>query len=51
MYFSFDDLKAGLNYLKRRASQSQEGPLAFVKSNLTTFMDCQDTLTGMYMAF
>ncbi len=46
LFFSFDDLKAGLSYLKRKSSQRNEGPLAFVKANLTTFMDCQDTLAG-----
>ena len=44
--FSFDDLKAGLAYLKRKRGTQHEGPLAFVKANLTTFMDCQDTLAG-----
>ena len=43
---SFDDLKAGLAYLKRKRGTQHEGPLAFVKANLTTFMDCQDTLAG-----
>ena len=32
--------------MKRRSSLRNEGPLAFVKANLTTFMDCQNTLAG-----
>jgi len=46
---SFEDLKAGLAYLKRNSSKRNEGPLAFVKANMTTFMDCQDTLTDMHL--
>ena len=49
--YSFDDLKAGLAYLKRKSSQRHEGPIAFVKANLTTFMDCQDTLAGLYIYY
>ena len=45
---SFDDLKAGLAYLKRKSSQRNEGPLAFVKANLTNLMDCQNTLDNMH---
>ncbi|KAK2166794.1 hypothetical protein LSH36_35g06011 [Paralvinella palmiformis] len=44
---SFEDLKAGLGYLKRKSSQQNEGPMAFVKGNLTTFLDCLDTLKAM----
>ena len=43
---SFDDLKAGLEYLKRKSGQQTEGPMTFVKANLSTFMDCYDTLSG-----
>ncbi|ELU12463.1 hypothetical protein CAPTEDRAFT_207105, partial [Capitella teleta] len=45
---SFDDLKAGLAYLKRKSNQQTEGPMSFVKANLSTFMDCYDTLSGMH---
>ena len=45
---SFDDLKAGLAFLKRKSSQQNEGPMAFVKSNTATFLDCYDTLTEMH---
>ncbi len=47
---SFEDLKAGLAFLKRKRGTQHEGPLAFVKANLTTFMDCQDTLAGAMIA-
>eukprot|EP00058_Branchiostoma_floridae_P027001 XP_002612492.1 hypothetical protein BRAFLDRAFT_214268 [Branchiostoma floridae] len=45
---SFDDLKTGLSYLKRKSSQRSEGPLAFMKGNLTSIMDCQDALAAMH---
>ncbi|XP_064599052.1 exocyst complex component 2-like [Liolophura sinensis] len=48
---SFDDLKAGLAHMKRRASHRSEGPIAFVKSNLTATLDCQDSLDRMYIKF
>ncbi|XP_013403813.1 exocyst complex component 2 isoform X2 [Lingula anatina] len=44
----FDDLKAGLQYLKRNSGRQKEGPLAFVKTNLSTFMDCQETMRTMH---
>ncbi|XP_005101772.1 exocyst complex component 2 [Aplysia californica] len=45
---SFDDLKAGLNFMKRKASQRSEGPITIVRSNLTAILDCLDSLSGMY---
>ncbi|XP_077993599.1 exocyst complex component 2-like isoform X2 [Glandiceps talaboti] len=45
---SFDDLKAGLQYLKRISEQRSGGPLAFMKANVSAFMDCQDSLTAMH---
>jgi len=45
---SFDDLKTGLMHLRRKASQQNEGPMAFAKTNLTAFLDCYDMLTGEY---
>ena len=48
---SFDDLKAGLAHLKHKAGQRNEGPKEFLKINLTTFLDCYQTLTGASAAF
>ncbi|XP_048748841.2 exocyst complex component 2-like isoform X2 [Ostrea edulis] len=48
---SFDDLKAGLSYMKRRASHRSEGPIAFVKSNLSSTLDCLESLDAMYQQF
>lgn len=45
---NFDDLKAGLAYMKRRATQRSEEPIAFVKSNLSATLDCLDSLEAMY---
>ena len=42
----FDQLKEGLEYLKKEESRRATGPLAFVKENIATFMDAEDTLTG-----
>lgn len=44
----FEDLKAGLAHMKRRATQRSEGPIAFVKSNLSSTLDCLDSLEAMY---
>ncbi|XP_078337720.1 exocyst complex component 2-like isoform X2 [Crassostrea virginica] len=48
---SFDDLKAGLAYMKRRASHRSEGPIAFVKTNLSSTLDCLESLDAMYQQF
>ncbi|KAL8560897.1 hypothetical protein ACOMHN_059081 [Nucella lapillus] len=48
---SFEDLKAGLEYMKRRASQRSEGPITVVRSNLTAILDCLDSLTATYQKF
>ncbi|ESO82768.1 hypothetical protein LOTGIDRAFT_108931 [Lottia gigantea] len=48
---SFDDLKAGLGYLQRKASQRSQGPIAIVKSNLSTILECLDSLAAMYEKF
>ncbi|XP_070536873.1 exocyst complex component 2-like isoform X2 [Ptychodera flava] len=45
---SFEDLKAGLSYLKKTSAQRSEGPLAFMKENVSAFMDCQESLTAMH---
>ena len=39
-------MKEGLEFLKREESRRATGPLAFVKENITTFMDDEETLTG-----
>uniref|UniRef100_K1QJP7 Exocyst complex component 2 n=1 Tax=Magallana gigas TaxID=29159 RepID=K1QJP7_MAGGI len=41
---SFDDLRAGLAFMKRRASHRSEGPITFVKSNLSSTLDCLESL-------
>ena len=41
-------MKAGLAFLKRKSSLKDEGPMAFVKANLSSFMDCYETLAGQY---
>lgn len=48
---SFEDLKAGLEYMKRRALQRSEGPITVVRSNLTAILDCLDSLTSTYQKF
>lgn len=48
---SFDDLRAGLAHMKRKAKQRSEGPIAFVKSNLSSTLDCLDSLQSMYSKF
>lgn len=42
----FEQLKDGLQHLKKEESRRATGPLAFVKDNITTFMDAEETLTG-----
>ncbi|KAG1704403.1 Exocyst complex component 2 [Nymphon striatum] len=44
---NFDDLKSGLNCLKRKVSQHKEGPLSFLKANVQPVMDCLDTLSNL----
>ncbi|GAB1601968.1 exocyst complex component 2-like isoform X1 [Argonauta hians] len=48
---SFDDLKAGLGYMKRKAAQRSEGPIAFMKSNLSSTIDCLSSLSAMNTMF
>ncbi|PVD20477.1 hypothetical protein C0Q70_18633 [Pomacea canaliculata] len=48
---SFEDLKAGLTYMKRKAAQRSEGPITVVRSNLTAILDCLDSLTETYKKF
>uniref|UniRef100_A0A2C9JZR4 Exocyst complex component 2 n=1 Tax=Biomphalaria glabrata TaxID=6526 RepID=A0A2C9JZR4_BIOGL len=44
---NFEDLKAGLSFMKRKASQRSEGPITIVRSNLMSILDCLDSLTGL----
>lgn len=48
---SFDDLRAGLAHMKRKSKHRSEGPIAFVKSNLSSTLDCLDSLQNMYTKF
>lgn len=41
---NFDDLKAGLSYLKRRVDAQKEGQLSFLKSNVGSVIDQIDML-------
>ncbi|XP_058058990.1 exocyst complex component 2 [Anopheles bellator] len=41
---SFEDLKAGLSYLRRRVESQKEGQLSFLKSNAGSVIDQLDTL-------
>ncbi|KAK3086910.1 hypothetical protein FSP39_025328 [Pinctada imbricata] len=48
---SFEDMKAGLAYMKRRATQRSEGPIAFVKSNLSSTLDCMESLDALHQQY
>ncbi|XP_041376144.1 exocyst complex component 2-like isoform X2 [Gigantopelta aegis] len=48
---NFEDLKAGLNYMQRKANQRSEEPIAIIRSNLTTILECLDRLKAMYEKF
>jgi exocyst complex component 2 len=41
---SFEDLKAGLSYLRRKVESQKEGQLSFLKSNAGSVIDQLDTL-------
>ncbi|PRD27396.1 UNVERIFIED_CONTAM: Exocyst complex component 2 [Trichonephila clavipes] len=43
----FDDLKTGLAFLRRKVSTHDEGPLAFMKSNVSSVMSCLEALDTM----
>ncbi|KFM81967.1 Exocyst complex component 2, partial [Stegodyphus mimosarum] len=40
----FDDLKTGLAFLRRKVMTHDEGPLAFMKSNVSSIMSCLEAL-------
>ncbi|XP_053690882.1 exocyst complex component 2 [Sabethes cyaneus] len=44
---SFEDLKAGLSYLRRRVESQKEGQLSFLKSNAGSVIDQLDTLMAL----
>lgn len=44
---SFDDLKAGLSYLRRKVESQRDGQLSFLKANAGSVMDQMDTLMMM----
>lgn len=44
---SFEDLKAGLAYLKRKVESQKEGQLSFLKSNAGSVIDQLDTLMNI----
>ncbi len=44
---TFEDLKAGLGYLKRKVDGENESQLSFIKSNVSSIVDQLDTLRGI----
>lgn len=44
---SFDDLKAGRAYLRRKVESQKEGQLSFLKSNAGSVIDQLDTLMNL----
>lgn len=44
---SFEDLKAGLAFLKRKVESQKEGQLSFLKSNAGSVIDQLDTLMNI----
>ncbi|XP_062520454.1 exocyst complex component 2-like [Corticium candelabrum] len=45
---SFSELQEGLKHLRHEVAQRKRGPIAFVKRNINTFIDCHDTLTAVH---
>lgn len=45
--FSFDDLRVGLVFMKRRVFYRLEGLIIFVKFNFFFIFDCLESLDGM----
>uniref|UniRef100_A0A1B0CDN3 Exocyst complex component 2 n=1 Tax=Lutzomyia longipalpis TaxID=7200 RepID=A0A1B0CDN3_LUTLO len=48
---SFEDLKAGLSYLRRKVESQKEGQLSFLKSNAGSVIDQLDTLVSLREKF
>ena len=44
---TFEDLKAGVGYLKRKVDGENESQLSFIKSNVSSIVDQLDTLRGI----
>jgi len=44
---NFEDLKAGVSYLKRKVDGENESQLSFIKSNVNSIVDQLDTLRGI----
>lgn len=44
---SFDALQAGLSCLRWKVGQRKEGPIAFLKSNVLSIVDCLDVLVSL----
>ena len=44
---TFEDLKAGLSYLKRKVDGENESQLSFIKSNVSSIVDQLDTLRSI----
>ena len=44
---TFEDLKAGLGYLKRKVDGENESQLSFIKSNVSSIVDQLDTLKSI----
>lgn len=43
---TFEDLQAGLGYLRRKVDGENESQLSFIKANISSIMDQMDTLKG-----
>ncbi|KRZ74784.1 Exocyst complex component 2 [Trichinella papuae] len=43
---SFENLKAGLEYMRSQVIVSKKGPKEFMKSNLSCILDCIDAMSG-----
>ncbi|XP_073996795.1 exocyst complex component secretory 5 [Rhodnius prolixus] len=48
---SFDDLRVGLAYLKRKVDSHKEGQLSFLKGNVGSVMEQLETLEALQIAF
>ncbi|KAG8228948.1 hypothetical protein J437_LFUL007699 [Ladona fulva] len=48
---SFEDLKAGLSFLRRRVDAQKEGQLSFLKANVGAVMDQLDTIVALKERF
>ena len=44
---TFEDLKSGLKYLKRKVDGENESQLSFIKSNVSSIVDQLDTLKSI----